>query len=769
MSTDLLCHRLLGALLNGGYQGLLLTASVGLGLRLMPRSNAATRHAVWFVTLLVVAALPVFHFVLSRVEAGGVRVADFQTAAKPANIPMTGLGLKDSNQPTSERVEATSAARLTDLSAIPFDGVVVSPAASDLPRPTGVHALDEMPPDDLFAANERATRDASVPAEPAATHSPALAQGWQLTLPNRVGVVLVGLWSVLALVRLGGLFVQLVRLHVLKRRATFAPQIVRALFSKLSADMALRRPTRLLLCDEPIAPMAVGFRRPAVLLPAKLVADATEVQLQQVLRHELAHVARGDDWANLAQQTVKAVLFFHPAVWWLSRRLTLEREIACDDHVLTAMRTPRDYALLLTEFAARMRCRDLTAAPAAWNHRNELTERIAMILDSKRNSSPRLAVVRVGILTTALAAAAGLALFAAPRLALAVETPASAAAPDALEIPEADDVVAADNVPVALATPAVVSADAPPLSLQAPTPFAQPPALMIASADVAESGPRHKSNLQIEAPVALPALPVPPTPSSAVASGFTLSRPVDPAIAVAPAARPVSTHGLLAFNEDANPAAEQPSPAERRGPKVATDTSMERRLQRLERLVAELVGQEKSKRATTPSNMQFKFAPAPEQEKLAKLAAEAGHAGGDEAEMHRITDSARKDAERAQKDVAKTTKEAQRANADPFSAAHANGQPAKAYTEKDALEMQRKELEAQRHRLEKQMEALERQLNRLESAQENIAERAERDRELQEKRMEEKHSDENRSEHPASGKLDGSSDDDDGPKKKTAK
>lgn len=75
MNIELICHQLLGALFNGGYQGLLLAAIVWLGLRGMSRSNAATRHTVWFVTLLVVAALPVVHFTLSEVDASVMRGA----------------------------------------------------------------------------------------------------------------------------------------------------------------------------------------------------------------------------------------------------------------------------------------------------------------------------------------------------------------------------------------------------------------------------------------------------------------------------------------------------------------------------------------------------------------------------------------------------------------------------------------------------------------------------------------------------------------------
>jgi hypothetical protein len=101
--------------------------------------------------------------------------------------------------------------------------------------------------------------------------------------------------------------------------------------------------------------------------------------------------------------------------------LTVEREIACDDHVLAATHTPRSYALFLTEFAGRRQGHVVVAAPAAWSSQNQLTERINMILDVNRNSSPRLACLRLGILTAAATWIAILGLTTGPRLVFAEE------------------------------------------------------------------------------------------------------------------------------------------------------------------------------------------------------------------------------------------------------------------------------------------------------------------------------------------------------------
>src|SRR5205085_9626861 len=137
------------------------------------------------------------------------------------------------------------------------------------------------------------------------------------------------------------------------------------------------------VCEETTAPMVVGYLRPAMLLPRAIAARATSSQLEHLFRHELAHLARRDDWTNLLQQIVAAIFFFHPGILFVSRRLTAEREIACDDHALAIGRAPREYALFLTEFASQMKSRDFTAAPAAWSRNSQLKERIGMILNGK--------------------------------------------------------------------------------------------------------------------------------------------------------------------------------------------------------------------------------------------------------------------------------------------------------------------------------------------------------------------------------------------------
>ena len=83
-------------------------------------------------------------------------------------------------------------------------------------------------------------------------------------------------------------------------------------------------------------PVVVGVLRPMILLPISLATGLTGRQLEYVLLHELADIHRYDPLANLLQRLIEALFFFHPAVWWLTRQVSIERENACDDAVLHA-------------------------------------------------------------------------------------------------------------------------------------------------------------------------------------------------------------------------------------------------------------------------------------------------------------------------------------------------------------------------------------------------------------------------------------------------
>ena len=153
------------------------------------------------------------------------------------------------------------------------------------------------------------------------------------------------------------------------------------------------------------SPKAVGFFHPAIILPAWLLNHGTGDELKHVLLHELAHLRRRDDWTNLLQQVVKALFFFHPAIWWMERELALSREQACDDAALEQTADAQDYARSLALVAEKSFIRRQVAlAQAILGRAHQLTQRVTRILDPKRPTRNRIWKPAVPLVAVAAAA-----------------------------------------------------------------------------------------------------------------------------------------------------------------------------------------------------------------------------------------------------------------------------------------------------------------------------------------------------------------------------
>jgi beta-lactamase regulating signal transducer with metallopeptidase domain len=147
-----------------------------------------------------------------------------------------------------------------------------------------------------------------------------------------------------------------------------------------------RRPIKVCVSERVNVPAAIGFFRPAIVFPAWLLPQLSADEIQVILLHEDAHLGRGDQWTNLVQKFVKAVFFFHPAVWWIENHLTLEREMACDDIVLAQSRSPKAYASFLVSFAEKLQhARSLELVQALVSRMRQMSLRVAQILDGKRS------------------------------------------------------------------------------------------------------------------------------------------------------------------------------------------------------------------------------------------------------------------------------------------------------------------------------------------------------------------------------------------------
>jgi beta-lactamase regulating signal transducer with metallopeptidase domain len=118
--------------------------------------------------------------------------------------------------------------------------------------------------------------------------------------------------------------------------------------SRLAGALGLRRAVTLLQSSAVQVPSVIGSLRPAILLPASALTGLTPEQIEMVLAHELAHIRRHDFLVNLLQAVVETLMFYHPAVWWMSRRVRIERENCCDDMAVAVCGNPLQYARALT-------------------------------------------------------------------------------------------------------------------------------------------------------------------------------------------------------------------------------------------------------------------------------------------------------------------------------------------------------------------------------------------------------------------------------------
>jgi uncharacterized protein (TIGR03435 family) len=127
-----------------------------------------------------------------------------------------------------------------------------------------------------------------------------------------------------------------------------AGEPIQALVRSVARRMGVARPVRLLISTLADVPCAVGWFRPVILLGPATAMGLTISELEAVLAHELAHIARYDYLVNLVQVVAETVLFYHPAVWWISSRIRFERELRCDELAVRSCGDALCYARALT-------------------------------------------------------------------------------------------------------------------------------------------------------------------------------------------------------------------------------------------------------------------------------------------------------------------------------------------------------------------------------------------------------------------------------------
>jgi len=149
-----------------------------------------------------------------------------------------------------------------------------------------------------------------------------------------------------------------------RRGVCCAPEAWQNRFSQLAAALRVSKPVRLLESCLAEAPMVIGHFRPVVLIPVGMLAGLPADQAEAILLHELAHIARYDYLLNVCQRLIEGLLFYHPAVWWISHVIRTERENCCDDAVVAWSGDAHGYAVALTALEQN-RCSGREPAVAA--------------------------------------------------------------------------------------------------------------------------------------------------------------------------------------------------------------------------------------------------------------------------------------------------------------------------------------------------------------------------------------------------------------------
>jgi beta-lactamase regulating signal transducer with metallopeptidase domain len=226
-----------------------------------------------------------------------------------------------------------------------------------------------------------------IEAEPLATaHAlPAAKPAIPTAKTSIVRPLLFTIWLIGALVMTARLLMSCIRLRRIRESAS----PVRPADLVYSENEALiMGKISLRLSPDIRSPLLTGVFRPAILLPADIVDWTTPAERAAIIQHELAHVARRDPLVNLFQTALQVIFFFHPLVRYACRQMSLEREMACDDRVVSLGASAAAYAESILKVAERS-----VAADPAFNGRHQLAfishkqilkRRIEMILNNDR-------------------------------------------------------------------------------------------------------------------------------------------------------------------------------------------------------------------------------------------------------------------------------------------------------------------------------------------------------------------------------------------------
>jgi HEAT repeat protein/beta-lactamase regulating signal transducer with metallopeptidase domain len=362
----------ISVLLNFSIKGAIILAVAGLLVVMMSRASAAARHLVWNMSLAALLVLPLLSFIMPewRVAvlpeiASAAKVEQTDTEMAPVIASSTLIPEAEKNN--SEKPNSF-AARADEKVTAP----VLSAETSQTPIKESAPASDS---ENVIARTESSTL------------------GWAFWA---LAIWLAGAMVVALRMLVGTVSVW----WIVQRARPVEDDSWNALMEFLVWQLELKRPVRLLESRSVSMPITCGMFRSVVLIPQG-ADEWAEERRQVVLSHELAHVKRRDCLTQMLAQLACALYWFNPLIWIAARRLRVERELACDDYVLSTGTRASDYAGHLLDLARTMRSAHLSSLTAvAIARRSQLEGRLLAILDPglKRRGLNRTSAAVVAIL-----------------------------------------------------------------------------------------------------------------------------------------------------------------------------------------------------------------------------------------------------------------------------------------------------------------------------------------------------------------------------------
>jgi uncharacterized protein YjbI with pentapeptide repeats/beta-lactamase regulating signal transducer with metallopeptidase domain len=370
---------IVSAALHAVIISVILGALLGVLVLVIVRSlalSATARHALWTIALIATAVMPL----------AGLGVSGLRALAVPTILP-------------AATMRAAGTARSSVVKQFPHQPATLSASRTNANLDPLAHLPTQLPAISAFP--------------------------WDVRLTHAVALGIVVVWLAGASLGMATLFFSIARVRALKKNSSPLEGELASDLPWLTENRASEREIYLRLSHEIETPVAVGFRRPVILIPTELIAVDGLRGIEELVMHEHAHLRRYDDWTNLAQRTIERLFWFNPLVWIVGRRIALEREIAADDAVVAQTGEAQHYAQSLWRLAREMRMPEhAIVAPGALFTRKQITIRIESLI-AARKTIPSLGPAAAAGIGAASVLCVALIATSAPALELPAAQPVS--------------------------------------------------------------------------------------------------------------------------------------------------------------------------------------------------------------------------------------------------------------------------------------------------------------------------------------------------------